>query len=159
MSGIAFLLNGTPVCVTGQSPTRTLLDWLREDRGLCGTKEGCNEGDCGACTVMVTDAAGSRALNACILLLPQLQGKAVRTVEGISGPGGALHPAQEAMVSHHGSQCGFCTPGFIVSMATAHLNGATDHDDQLAGNLCRCTGYDKIIRAVMDAAAEMRGVA
>ncbi len=147
MSGIAFLLNGTPVCVTGQSPTRTLLDWLREDRGLCGTKEGCNEGDCGACTVMVTDAAGSRALNACILLLPQLQGKAVRTVEGISGPGGALHPAQEAMVSHHGSQCGFCTPGFIVSMATAHLNGATDHDDQLAGNLCRCTGYAPIIRA------------
>ena len=147
MSGIAFLLNGTPVCVTGQSPTRTLLDWLREDRGLCGTKEGCNEGDCGACTVMVTDAAGSRALNACILLLPQLQGKAVRTVEGISGPGGALHPAQEAMVSHHGSQCGFCTPGFIVSMATAHLNGATGHDDQLAGNLCRCTGYAPIIRA------------
>ena len=144
---IAFLLNGTPVRVEGEAPTRTLLDWLRDSRGLCGTKEGCNEGDCGACTVMVTDPAGSRALNACILFLPQLDGKAVRTVEGISGPKGEMHPVQEAMVAHHGSQCGFCTPGFVVSMAVAHLNGAADHDDQLAGNLCRCTGYAPIIRA------------
>ena len=144
---IAFLLNGTPVRVEGASPTRTLLDWLRETRGLTGTKEGCNEGDCGACTVMVTDETGSRALNSCILFLPQLHGKAVRTVEGISGPAGQMHPVQEAMVAHHGSQCGFCTPGFVVSMAVAHLNGATDHDDQLAGNLCRCTGYAPIIRA------------
>ncbi|MCF8485916.1 MAG: xanthine dehydrogenase small subunit [Rhodobacteraceae bacterium] len=147
MSEIAFLLNGTPVRVGGESPTRTLLDWLRERPGLTGTKEGCNEGDCGACTVMVTDATGSRALNACILFLPQLQGKAIRTVEGISGPNGQLHPVQTEMIAHHGSQCGFCTPGFIVSMATAHLNGQTDHDDQLAGNLCRCTGYAPIIRA------------
>ena len=143
---VAFLLNGTPVRVEGESPTRTLLDWLRS-RGLVGTKEGCNEGDCGACTVMVTDASGSKALNACILFLPQLHGKAVRTVEGISGPKGEMHPVQEAMVTHHGSQCGFCTPGFVVSMAVAHLNGAKDHDDQLAGNLCRCTGYAPIIRA------------
>ncbi len=147
MTDLAFELNGTPVRVADLSPTRTLLDWLREDRSLCGTKEGCNEGDCGACTVMVTDAQGSRALNACILFLPQLQGKSVRTVEGIAGPKGELHPVQQAMIDHHGSQCGFCTPGFIVSMATAHLNGATDHDDQLAGNLCRCTGYAPIIRA------------
>jgi xanthine dehydrogenase small subunit len=147
MAEVAFLLNGTPVRVAGESPTRTLLDWLRETRGLSGTKEGCNEGDCGACTVMVTDEGGSRALNACILFLPQLDGKAVRTVEGISGPDGSLHPVQEAMVTHHGSQCGFCTPGFVVSMAVAHLNGATDHDDQLAGNLCRCTGYAPIVRA------------
>lgn len=153
MSGIAFLLNGTPVRVEGASPTRTLLDWLREDRGLCGTKEGCNEGDCGACTVMVTDESGSRALNSCILFLPQLHGKAVRTVEGLSGPDGALHPVQQAMVDHHGSQCGFCTPGFIVSMAVAHKEGATDHDDRLAGNLCRCTGYAPIIRAAEAAEA------
>ncbi len=147
MNDIAFLLNGTPVHVSGESPTRTLLDWLRDTRGLKGTKEGCNEGDCGACTVMVTDDAGSRALNACILFLPQLHGKAVRTVEGLSGPAGELHPVQEAMVAHHGSQCGFCTPGFVMSMATAHKSGATDHDDRLAGNLCRCTGYAPIIRA------------
>jgi xanthine dehydrogenase small subunit len=147
MNDIAFLLNGTPVHVSGESPTRTLLDWLRDTRGLKGTKEGCNEGDCGACTVMVTDDAGSRALNACILFLPQLHGKAVRTVEGLSGPAGELHPVQEAMIAHHGSQCGFCTPGFVMSMATAHKGGATDHDDRLAGNLCRCTGYAPIIRA------------
>ncbi|MCV2869449.1 xanthine dehydrogenase small subunit [Defluviimonas sp. WL0002] len=147
MNDIAFLLNGTPVRVSEANPTRTLLDWLREDRGLKGTKEGCNEGDCGACTVMVTDDTGSRALNACILFLPQLHGKAVRTVEGLTGPKGELHPVQREMIDRHGSQCGFCTPGFVMSMATAHRNGATDHDDYLAGNLCRCTGYAPIIRA------------
>jgi xanthine dehydrogenase small subunit len=141
------------VRVEGEAPTRTLLDWLRSG-GLTGTKEGCNEGDCGACTVMVTDASGSKALNACILFLPQVHGKAVRTVEGISGPKGEMHPVQAAMVAHHGSQCGFCTPGFVVSMAVAHLNGATDHDDQLAGNLCRCTGYAPIVRAAEAAAGE-----
>jgi len=154
MDAIAFLLNGTPVRVEGENPTRTLLDWLREGRGLTGTKEGCNEGDCGACTVMVTDATGARALNACILFLPQLDGKAVRTVEGMSGPGGALHPVQQAMIDHHGSQCGFCTPGFVVSMAAAHLAGDRAHDDALAGNLCRCTGYAPIVRAA-EAAADM----
>jgi xanthine dehydrogenase small subunit len=144
---IQFLLNGETVRVQGESQTRTLLDWLRETRGLTGTKEGCNEGDCGACSVMVTDADGSRAYNACILFLPQLHGKAVRTVEGISGPTGEMHPVQTAMIDHHGSQCGFCTPGFVVSMAVAHKNGRDDFDDQLAGNLCRCTGYAPIIRA------------
>jgi xanthine dehydrogenase small subunit len=150
---ITFLLNGEVVAVPGVSPTATLLDWLREERHLSGTKEGCNEGDCGACTVMVSDADGARSLNACILLLPQVHGKAVRTVEGIAGPDGTLHPVQQAMIDHHGSQCGFCTPGFVVSMAAAHLNGATDYDTQLAGNLCRCTGYAPIIRAA-EAAAE-----
>ena len=150
---VRFLLNGEPA-EADAPPTRTLLDWLREERGLTGTKEGCNEGDCGACTVMVSDAAGSRALNACILFLPQLHGKAVRTIEGIAGPGGVHHPAQQAMIDHHGSQCGFCTPGFIVSMAVAHLEGRVDHDDQLAGNLCRCTGYAPIVRAAEAIAAE-----
>jgi xanthine dehydrogenase small subunit len=141
-----FLLNGE-TCSVDTAPTVTLLDWLRETKGLTGTKEGCNEGDCGACTVMVQDKNGARALNACILFMPQLEGKSVVTVEGLASPDGTPHPVQSAMVEHHGSQCGFCTPGFVVSMATAHLNGATDHNDQLAGNLCRCTGYAPIIRA------------
>ncbi|MDD9976486.1 MAG: 2Fe-2S iron-sulfur cluster-binding protein, partial [Boseongicola sp.] len=146
---IEFSLNGETV--KADVPlTTTLLDWLRA-RGLTGTKEGCNEGDCGACTVMVTDGDGSRALNACILFLPQLHGKSVRTVEGLAGPDGELHPVQTAMIEKHGSQCGFCTPGFVVSMAVGHLNGRTDHDDVLAGNLCRCTGYAPIVRAAEDA--------
>lgn len=144
---ITFLLNGETVCVGDEPATRTLLDWLRDRRGLTGTKEGCNEGDCGACTVIVTDADGPRTLNACILFLPQLAGKAVRTVEGIAGPDGALHPMQEAMIAQHGSQCGFCTPGIVATLACAHTAGATDYADQLAGNLCRCTGYAPILRA------------
>ncbi len=142
-----FLLNGAPVTAT-TSPTATLLDWLRLDRGLTGTKEGCNEGDCGACTVMVAGPDGvPRALNACILFVPQLQGRAVRTVEGLAAPDGTPHPVQAALVDHHGSQCGFCTPGIAVALATAHASGATDHADRIAGNLCRCTGYAPILRA------------
>lgn len=144
---IEFLLNGETVTVDGERPTHTLLDYLRETRGLTGTKEGCNEGDCGACSVMITDGDGAKALNACILFLPQLHGKSVRTVEGLAAPDGTLHPVQSEMIDHHGSQCGFCTPGFIMSMAAAHQNGDTNHDDTLAGNLCRCTGYAPIIRA------------
>ncbi|MSU91148.1 xanthine dehydrogenase small subunit [Rhodobacteraceae bacterium 2CG4] len=157
MGQIRFLLNGETVTLDDPAPDVTLLDWLRQSRRLTGTKEGCNEGDCGACTVCVTTledgAPVHRALNACILFLPQLHGRAVRTVEGISGPGGELHPVQQAMIDHHGSQCGFCTPGFVMSLYTAHRDGRQDFDDILAGNLCRCTGYAPIIRAAQDAAA------
>ncbi|WP_298495634.1 xanthine dehydrogenase small subunit [uncultured Maritimibacter sp.] len=149
---IAFLLNGETVSLTGVDPTTTVLDWLREGRGLTGTKEGCNEGDCGACTVMVTDDTGTRALNGCILFLPQINGKTLTTVEGLASPTGDMHPVQTAMVEHHGSQCGFCTPGFVVSLAAGQIAGETNHDRQLAGNLCRCTGYAPIIRAAENAA-------
>ncbi|MHA3913979.1 xanthine dehydrogenase small subunit [Halovulum sp. GXIMD14793] len=155
MGTIRFLLNGDEVRIDDPDPTRTLLSWLRETRGLTGTKEGCNEGDCGACTVQVTGPEGTvSALNACILFLPQLHGRAVRTVEGLTGPDGTLHPVQDAMVTQHGSQCGFCTPGIVVSLATAHQAGRPDYDDVLAGNLCRCTGYAPIIRAAEIAAGQ-----
>ena len=149
---ITFHLNGHDTTIDVKDPTVTLLDWLRDTRGLTGTKEGCNEGDCGACSVIVTDEAGAKALNACILFLPQLHGKSIRTVEGIAAPDGTLHPVQEAMVAHHGSQCGFCTPGFVTTMAASHLNGRTDHATELQGNLCRCTGYAPILRAAEEAA-------
>ena len=153
---IAFLLNGAPVRIDDADPDTTLLDWLRERRRLTGTKEGCAEGDCGACTVTVTALEDGRpvhrALNACILMLPQLHGRAVRTVEGITAPDGRLHPVQQAMVDHHGSQCGFCTPGIVMSLYTAHREGRRDFDDVLAGNLCRCTGYAPILRAAEAAA-------
>lgn len=149
---LRFLLNGEPVEIADPPPTLSLLDWLRESRGLTGTKEGCNEGDCGACTVMVTDADGIRALNACLLFLPQLHGKAVRSIEGLAAPDGTLHPVQDALVTHHASQCGFCTPGFAMAMAVAHMTGETDVDTALAGNLCRCTGYVPIARAAEAAA-------
>ncbi len=154
MATIEFVLNGGREAVRDPAPTLTLLDWLRESKGLTGTKEGCNEGDCGACTVVLGDGAGSRAVNSCITLLPQIHGKAVRTVEGVAGPGGELHPVQHAMVRHHGSQCGFCTPGFVMSMFASHQRGDERHDDALAGNLCRCTGYAPIIRAAEAAARE-----
>ncbi|MEP3346455.1 MAG: xanthine dehydrogenase small subunit [Litoreibacter sp.] len=151
---LTFLLNGETV-EAEVGPTDTLLDFLRDQRGLTGTKEGCNEGDCGACSVVVTGEDGvARAMNACIMFMPQLSGRAVRTVEGIAGPNGELHPVQRAMVDLHGSQCGFCTPGFITTMTAAHANGATNHEDQLAGNLCRCTGYAPIIRAAEAASGE-----
>src|SRR5690606_4099797 len=139
----------------GRVTSRTVLGWRRGELGRAGSKEGCNEGDCGAGMVMVTDAEGvPRALNACILFLPQLQGRAVRTVEGVAAPDGRLHPVQQAMITHHGSQCGFCTPGFVMSMVVGQMKGVTDHDTHLAGNLCRCTGYAPIIRAAKAVEAE-----
>jgi len=141
------------VSVAPKTGSESLLDYLRLEADLCGTKEGCNEGDCGACTVIVTGQDGvPRPMNACILFLPQLQGCSVRTVEGLPGPDGALHPVQQAMITHHGAQCGFCTPGFVTTMAAAHATGETDFDTALAGNLCRCTGYAPIIRAAQAAA-------
>jgi xanthine dehydrogenase small subunit len=115
---VSFILNGEEVEAT--DPSMTLLDFIRLKRGLTGTKEGCNEGDCGACTVQVAALEGGelvhRAVNSCILLLGQMQGKSVTTVEALGGD----HPVQTAMVKHHGSQCGFCTPGIVMSLTAAH---------------------------------------
>ena len=147
---IEFSINGNPFRARAE-PSTTLLDHIRAEHGLTGTKEGCNEGDCGACTVLVSDRVGQeirhRAVNACILLLPQLHGKAVRTVEGVARADGSPNCVQQAMVDLHASQCGFCTPGFVVSLVAGHLNRDRNHDDVVAGNLCRCTGYAPIVRA------------
>ncbi|MEC9433107.1 MAG: xanthine dehydrogenase small subunit [Pseudomonadota bacterium] len=150
---LRFLLNDAPVELSGIDPRTTLLDWLREAQGLTGTKEGCNEGDCGACTVGVTRLEDGvpvrRAVNACIQLLPMLDGAAVTTVEAIAGPD-RQHPAQAAMVELHGSQCGFCTPGFVMSMWAGYPDGPkprAEVADMIAGNLCRCTGYGPILES------------
>lgn len=157
---LRFELNGRPMEVADASPNTTLLQWLRAT-GLTGTKEGCAEGDCGACTVVLLDprtatGPGYRAVNSCLLLLPMVHGRRVWTVEGIGTPD-APHPVQQAMVEELGSQCGYCTPGFVMSMFEAayrpDMDGDWQIDDQLAGNLCRCTGY----RPIRDAARRTAG--
>ena len=157
MSGaIEFRLNGKPVRLDSISPNTTLLDWLRAS-GLTGSKEGCAEGDCGACSVAIVDLdrdgkAAYRAINSCLVPLPLMDGREIVTVEGVAN--GKLHPVQQAMVDNHGSQCGYCTPGFIMSMFEGFyrddLKTSAQLDEQLAGNLCRCTGY----RAIRDACAD-----
>ena len=163
-------VNGRPVSVEGVPPTTTLLDWLRST-GLTGSKQGCAEGDCGACSVALVDrdATGQttyRAFNSCIALLPMFAGREIVTVEGLAArehaapglPASPLHPVQAAMVEHYGSQCGYCTPGFTVSMFEAYyrpdcLTGP-QISDQLCGNLCRCTGYRPIRDAAVTALAQ-----
>jgi len=152
---IRFLLNGLPVAVHDVAPQITLLEYLREMRGLTGTKEGCAEGDRGACTVVLAQRAGEglawQPINACIRLLPSVDGKAVFTVESLRGADGTLHPVQQAMVDLHASQCGFCTPGFVMSLFALYKGprpaGRGAVCDALAGNLCRCTGYRPILAA------------
>ncbi len=155
MDTVRFYLNGALCEEVAPDPTTTVLDYLREQRRLTGTKEGCAEGDCGACTVVVVERDGDglrvRPVNACIQFLPTLDGKALFTVEGLKGADGGLHPVQQAMVDCHGSQCGFCTPGFVMALfALYKTNARPDRDavvQALSGNLCRCTGYRPIIEA------------
>ena len=157
MTTIRFVLNGEPCAVSGVSPNLTVLRWLRDHRRMTGTKEGCAEGDCGACTVAigVPDGRGGlrrRSENACIRLVPQLHGLAVETVEHLgAGREDGLHPVQRELIDRHGSQCGFCTPGIAVRLAVATENGECASRegvvDALSGNLCRCTGYGPIVDA------------
>jgi carbon-monoxide dehydrogenase small subunit len=152
---IAFSVNGDPVealCDADQ----TLLDVLRDELEMIGTKEGCSTGDCGACSVTVD----GRLVCSCLMLAPEANGKEIGTIEGMA-QGDKLHPLQQKFLEHAALQCGICTPGVLVA-AKSLLERNPDPTETevrywLAGNLCRCTGYDKIVRAVMDAAAEMRG--
>ncbi|WP_062015572.1 xanthine dehydrogenase small subunit [Aureimonas sp. AU4] len=163
MDAIRFLLNGRECTVEGVSPTATVLEHLRRTERLTGTKEGCAEGDCGACTVLLSEPDGEgglrrRAVNSCILFLPALHGKSVETVESLKAPDGTPHPVQRALVEHHASQCGFCTPGFAVQLHAGWIGGALPAGDRAAvkdlvsGNLCRCTGYGPIVDAGLDLA-------
>ncbi|WDR04117.1 xanthine dehydrogenase small subunit [Devosia algicola] len=152
---IRFILNNEEISLTEVSPTTTLLDFLRLDRRLRGSKEGCAEGDCGACTVLVGRLSGDEiiydSVTACIRFVASLDGCHVVTVEHLAAKDGTLHPVQQAMVDHHGSQCGFCTPGFVMSLYGLWMrdpNPTTAAIERaLQGNLCRCTGYAPIIRA------------
>ena len=174
---IRFIRRGELVALDNVPPDRTLLELLREDLGLTGTKEGCGEGDCGACTVVLGElvpATGApagggrlryRAINSCIRLAHSIDALALWTVEDLAGANGTLHPAQEAMVQCHGSQCGFCTPGFVMSLFGMYQNHVCRGEaitrelaqEELSGNLCRCTGYRPILEAA-GRMAELPGV-
>jgi len=154
---IRFLLNGEEVTLAEVRPDETLLDYLRLRRRLVGTKEGCAEGDCGACTVLVGRLSGGElryeGVNACIRFLGSVDGCHVVTVEHLRGEGGGLHPVQQAMVDFHGSQCGFCTPGFVMSLYALWMRNPRPSvqaiEKALQGNLCRCTGYEPIVKAAL----------
>ena len=146
-------INGEPtefLCESRQS----LLEVLRETLGFTGTKEGCNDGNCGACSVVVDDVL----VDSCLMLAVEAEGKQIGTVEGLASPD-SLHPVQQKFLEHAALQCGICTPGFLVASKALldHNSNPSEHEVRhwLAGNLCRCTGYDKIVRAVLDAAEEV----
>jgi carbon-monoxide dehydrogenase small subunit len=151
---IETVVNGEPVEFLGGT-RQSLLDALRDELQLIGTKEGCGTGDCGACSVIVD----GRLVCSCLMLAPEANGRSIETIEGLAKDG-VMHPLQQQFLEQAALQCGFCTPGFLVA-AKALLDRNPDPTESevrywLAGNLCRCTGYDKIVRAVMDAAAQMR---
>jgi aerobic carbon-monoxide dehydrogenase small subunit len=153
---VSAMVNGEPVEFLCE-PQETLLDVLRDRLNLTGSKEGCGSGDCGACSVIVD----GRLLCSCLMLGAEAEGRAIETIESLA-QGDTLHPLQQRFLEHAALQCGFCTPGFLIA-AKALLDRNPDPTESearywLAGNLCRCTGYDKIIRAVLDAAADLRKV-
>jgi len=139
------------------SPRTTLLDWLREDTGLTGAKKGCNEGACGTCTVLVD----GRPMNGCLTLVVQCADQAITTVEGLAGPDGELHPVQRAFADHDAFQCGYCTPGQLMSAVACIAEGHASDDasvrEWMSGNICRCSAYPQITEAVLAAAREEAG--
>ena len=151
---VSFTANGVPRTIQVE-PRRTLADALREDCGLTGTHLGCEHGVCGACTVLVDD----QPVRSCLMFAVQVEGACIRTVEGLAD-GDKLHPLQQAFWDHHGLQCGFCTPGFLMlAVGVLEQNpdiGETELREVLSSNLCRCTGYQNILKSVLAAAAEMR---
>lgn len=155
MAALRFLLNGRACSENDAPPSMTVLDWLRTRAHLTGTKEGCAEGDCGACTVVLGRRVGGslrfQAVNSCLMMLPQIDNCAVLTVEGLATADGTLHPVQQALVDADATQCGFCTPGFVMAMFAFHHGGESADNaivhEALAGNLCRCTGYRPIVAA------------
>lgn len=154
-TSISFLLNRELKTLESFDPNQTVLEYLRVTQRRCGTKEGCAEGDCGACTVVVVELEGQglryRAVNSCLLFLGNLDGVQLLTVEDLGSPCSKLHPVQSSMVDSHGSQCGFCTPGFIMSLFALYKSESNPSleslEDSLVGNLCRCTGYRPILEA------------
>ncbi|MGJ8527329.1 xanthine dehydrogenase small subunit [Maritalea sp.] len=158
---LKFLLNDQMLELENVPATQTLLDYLRLERTLTGTKEGCAEGDCGACTVLVGRMDNGRvkyeSVNSCIRFVASLDGCHIVTIEHLKGKDGELHPIQQAMVTHHGSQCGFCTPGFVMSLYAMWMNEIEPDvalvERYLQGNLCRCTGYAPIVKAALDITA------
>jgi len=148
---IRFVVNGQEA-VGAAEPRMTLADYLREELGLTGTHLGCEHGVCGACTILLN----GETVRSCLMLAVQADGQILQTVEGLEEPDGRLHPVQEAFSRHHALQCGFCTPGFLMSVVEFLEEGATTDEQQirerLSGNLCRCTGYHNIVRAVQELA-------
>ena len=154
-SNIEFVYQDRIFKVKNSDPNEILLNYIRTKLKKIGSKNGCSEGGCGACTVVLGELKNNKinykAINACITFLPTLQGKQLILVEDLISKDGSLHPVQQAMVNYHGSQCGICTPGFVMSLFSMFKNNSKFKDDQikdsLAGNLCRCTGYQPIIKA------------
>ena len=154
-SSVKFLLNDKLVEIKNPDPNQTLLNYIRSDLKKTGTKEGCSEGGCGACTIVLGELVDNKivykAINSCISFVPSLNGKQLLIVEDLVSQNGKLHPVQDAMIKYHGSQCGFCTPGFVMSLFSMFKNNKSLNNelitDSISGNLCRCTGYRPIIDA------------